>query len=192
MTSLRRKRALRLSRKPGQRRSYCTVTGYYRHIIDVALVLAVEAKALHILIMGVVPLTDLRWCCVLRQVRDPVGQRLRNVRSGLIARPEVTLSRRITRAVHIAPGQVGNRRTQNDRTYAIRLGEIPSAAGYCIDRDMPSGPLAGRGGAERKISLAKPEIGDSLRPLRRVALSAAQLREAPQSGRILRLKTCSR
>jgi len=42
-------------------------------------------------------------------------------------------------------------------------GEIPRAAGYCIDRDLASGRRAGRGGAERKISLAKPEIGDSLR-----------------------------
>ena len=42
-------------------------------------------------------------------------------------------------------------------------GEIPSAAGYCIDRNLVSGPRAGRGGAERKISLAKPEIGGNLR-----------------------------
>src|SRR5208282_5945434 len=74
----------------------------------------------------------------------------------------------VARTLHIAPGQVGNRRTENDRTRTIRLGEIPSTAGYGIDRDLLSGRRAGRSGADRKISAANREIegvpaGDSLR-----------------------------
>ena len=153
LTSLRRKGALRRSWKAGQRRSYRTVTGHYRHIINVGLRIAAEAEALRILIIGA-PRTDLRWCCGLWQGRDPVGERLRNVRSELIGRPDLTRSRRLARTLHIATAQVGNRRTENDRTRAIRFGEIRSGAVWFVDSDLLSGRRAGRGGAERKISLA--------------------------------------
>ena len=81
MTSLRRKRALRLSGKAGQRRSYRTVTRYYRHIVNVSLRIAAEAEALRILISEIeARRADLHLCCGLWQVWDPVGDRLRNAR----------------------------------------------------------------------------------------------------------------
>lgn len=153
LTSLRRKRALRPSGKTGQCRCDGTVTGHYRHIIDVALRIALEAEALRILISEIeVCRADLHRCCGFRQVWDPAGDRLRSVWSGLICRPELTGPRRLARTFHIAPDQVGDRRTENDRTGAIRLEEIPGAAVYCIDRDRPPRRLAGRGGAKREIS----------------------------------------
>src|SRR6185437_394434 len=96
--------------------------------------------------------TEKRRCCGLWRGRNPIGDRLRNVRSGLISRPDLARSRRLARTLHVASGQVGNRRTEKDRTLAIRLREYCSAARCGSDGDLPPGRLAGRGGAKREIS----------------------------------------
>src|SRR5205814_5414676 len=99
-----------------------------------------------------------RRCCGLRRGRNPIGDRLRNVWSGLISRPDFARFRRLTRTFHVASGQVGNRRTEKDRTRTIRLRECCSATGCGSDGDLPPGRLAGRGGAKREISATDLKI----------------------------------
>ncbi len=74
-------------------------------------------------------------------------------------------------------------------------GHVQSASGkflvpplIVLTAIVPSGRIAGRGGAKREISVAKPEIGDSLRSIRRLALSAAQMREISPPPRIQPLR----
>jgi hypothetical protein len=183
LTGLRQKRGVRCHGSARQRLSDRTVTGHYRHVIDVTLRIAEEAEAVDGLISETEALrAKKRRCCRLWQGRDPVGERLRNIRSGLISRPDLTTRwrrRRLARTLHVAPGQVGNRRTEKDRTRAIRLRENRRAAGGGSDRDMPPGRRAGRGGAKREIAAGR----------HRVARSAAQIPEAPQPGRKLSLRT---
>src|ERR1700737_1629569 len=134
------------------------MTGHYRDIVDVSLRIAGETKAVDQLVSATEALwAEKRRCRGLWQGRDPVGERLRNVWSGLISRPDLA-RRRLARALHVAPGQVGNRRTENDRTRTIRLRERRSAAGCGSDRDLPPGRRAGRGGTERKIAAANLKV----------------------------------
>jgi hypothetical protein len=84
------KRAVRVSESAGQHRSERTVTGHHRHIIDVGLRIAAHAKALRILTSEIeARRADLHLCCGLWQGRNPVCERLRNVRSDLKARPDL-------------------------------------------------------------------------------------------------------
>ena len=164
LTSLRQKRSGRCNRSAGQRLSDRTVARRYRHICarDICQRIAEEAEAVDRLISQRGALrTEERRCCSLWRGRDPVGERLRNVRSGLKSRPDCArlVRRRLARTLHVAAGQVGNRHTENNRTRAIRRRENRRAAGCGSDRDCLSGlRRAGRGGAKRKISSTELEI----------------------------------
>ena len=159
LAGLRQKRGARWHGSTGQRLPDRTVTGHNRDIVDVSLRVAEEAEAVDQLISERgAPRTEERRCCGLWQGRDPVGERLRNGPSRLICRPDLTRSRRLARTLHVAPGQVRNRRPEQDRTGTVRLRKRRSAAGCGSDRDLPPGRSAGRSGAKREIPAANLEV----------------------------------
>ena len=101
LTGLRQKRGVRWNRSAGQRFSDRTVTGHYRRIVDISLRIAEEAKAVDQLISETEALRAKKRRCWRRH---PVGERLRNVRSGLISRPDCIRSRRLAGTLHVASG----------------------------------------------------------------------------------------
>jgi hypothetical protein len=156
LTSLRYKICVRSNWRAGKRFSHRTVTRGYRNAVYIALGIAGEAEAVGDLVCEIEVLgANLRRRRGLRPRRDPVVDLLRNVLFVRIQRPDLTWPWRLTRALHVAPGYVGECLTGKDRTGALDLREGCGAATGDVDSDVLAGRLAGGGSAESEISAAE-------------------------------------